>query len=231
MKNVNVVKNNLKLLKLTASPSFDSFRIFSEVLAAVNMKKTKLYLNRPIHVEFAILDLLKVFMHQIHYACMKRKCGPTAKLLFTETDSLCYDVKTEDIYQVMSQDANLFDTSEYDQDHALYSTANKKVLEKMKDETHTIPIGKFVGVRPKMYSIMYTEKNKQMQKKTDKGIKKSATKRQILHASYNECMFEKKDTMASMNQIFGENHRIYSNKLNKIGLRPYDEKRYILDDG
>ena len=44
-------------------------------------------------------------------------------------------------------------------------------------------------------------------------------------------MFEKKDTMASMNQIFGENHRIYSNKLNKIGLRPYDEKRYILDDG
>ena len=184
------------------------------------MKKNKLYLNRPIHVEFAILDLLKVFMHQIHYACMKRKCGPTAKLLFTETDSL------------MSQDANLFDTSEYDQDHALYSTANKKVLEKMKDETHTIPIGKFVGVRPKMYSIMYTEKNKQMQKKTDKGIKKSATKNKSdMLATRSACMFEKKEIMASMNQIFGENHRIYSNKLNKIGLRPYDEKRYILDDG
>ena len=196
------------------------------------MKKNKLYLNRPIHVEFAILDLLKVFMHQIHYACMKRKCGPTAKLLFTETDSLCYDVKTEDIYQVMSQDANLFDTSEYDQDHALYSTANKKVLEKMKDETHTIPIGKFVGVRPKMYSIMYTEKNKQMQKKTDKGIKKSATKNKSdMLATRSACMFEKKEIMASMNQIRGENHGNYLIKLYKIGLNPYDNKRYILDNG
>ena len=77
-------------------------------------------------------------------------------------------MKTKDIYQDMLQDANFFDASEYDQDHPLYSTANKKVLGKMKDETHAVPIEKFVGVRPKMYSIMYMEKNKQIEKKTVK---------------------------------------------------------------
>jgi hypothetical protein len=151
--NVKLVNDKTKLTKLTARPSFDSFRIFSEDLAAVNMKKTKLYLNRPIYVGFTILDLSKVSMYQFHYEYMKQKYGANAKLLFTDTDSLCYEVKTHDIYQDILEDAELFDTSEYAQGHLLYSTRNKKVLGKMKDETHGIPIQEFVGLRPKMHSI------------------------------------------------------------------------------
>jgi hypothetical protein len=101
----------------------------------------------------------------------------------------------------------------------------------MKDETHGIPIQEFVGLRPKMYYILYTENNKQVEKKTVKGIKKSVTKRKLRHADYRECLFGKRQTMASMNQIRSESHEIYSNKLNKIGLSPYDDKRYILNDG
>ncbi len=101
----------------------------------------------------------------------------------------------------------------------------------MKDETHGIPIQEFVGLRPKMYSILYTENDKQVEKKTAKGIKKSVTKRKLRHASCKECLLEKKQTMASMNQIRSESHEIYSIKLNKIGLSPYDDKRYILNDG
>ena len=145
-------------------------------LAAVNLKKTKLYLNRPIYVGLSILDLSKVLMYQFHYEHMKPKYGYNAKLLFTDTDSLCYEIKTDDIYQDMLQDINLFDTSEYGQSHPLYNLANKKVLGKMKDETHGIPIQEFVGLRPKMYSILYTENDKLVEKKTAKGIKKSVTK-------------------------------------------------------
>ena len=83
--NVKVVKNYLKLTNLTASPSFDSFRIYFKDLAALNMKKTKLYLNRPIYVGFAIFYLSKVFMYQIYYDCMKRTLGPTEKLYFLPT--------------------------------------------------------------------------------------------------------------------------------------------------
>ena len=229
--NVKLVNNKTKLSKLIASPSFDYFRIFSEDLAAVNMKKTKLYLNRPIYVGFSILDLSKVLMYQFHYEYMKPKYGCNAKLLFTVTDSLCYEIKTDGIYQDMLQDIDLFDTSEYAQDHPLHSLTNKKVLGKMKDETHGIPIQEFIGLRPKMYSILYTQNDKLVEKKTAKGIKKSVTKRKLRHANYKECLFEKRQTMASMNQIRSERHEIYSIKLNKIGLSPYDDKRYILNDG
>ena len=75
-------------------------------------------------------------MYDFHYNDMKQKYASKAKLLFTDTDSLFYEVRTTDIYQDMLEDTNLFDTSEYRQDHPLYSTATKKVLGKMKDETH-----------------------------------------------------------------------------------------------
>ena len=161
---------------------------------------------------------------------MKPKYGCNAKLLFTDTDSLCYEIKTGDIYQDMLQDIDLFDTSEYGQNHPLYSLANKKVIGKMKDETHGIPIQEFIGLRPKMYSILFTENDKLVEKKTAKGIKKSVTKRKLRHANYKECLFEKRQTMVNMNQIRSERHEIYSIKLNKIGLSPYDDKRYILNN-
>ena len=125
--NVKLINDKAKLTKLTARPSFDSFRIFSDDVAAVNMKKTKLYLNGPIYVGFTILYLSKVLMYQFHYEYMKQKYGGNAKLLFTDTDSLCYEVKTREIYQDMLEDTELFDTSEYIQDHPLYSIKNKKI--------------------------------------------------------------------------------------------------------
>jgi dTDP-D-glucose 4,6-dehydratase len=62
------------------------------------------------------------------------------------SDSLCYAISTEDVYQDMIKDKHIFDTSEYDPEHPLYSTENKKVLGKMKDETHVIPIQEFVAL-------------------------------------------------------------------------------------
>ena len=77
------------------------------------MLKQRLYLNRPIYVGFTILDVSKTLMYDFHYNYIKKKYGKWAKLLFTDT---------------MLQ--HLFDTSEYDQEHPLYNTENKKVLGK-----------------------------------------------------------------------------------------------------
>jgi hypothetical protein len=225
--NVKFVKDKTKLAKLTARTSFDSFRIFSEDLAAVNMKKRTLYLNRPNYVGFTILDLSKVLMYQFQYEYVKQNYGANAKLLFTDTHSLWYEVKTHDIYKDMLEDAELFDTSENAQEHPLHSIRNKKVLGKMKDETHGIPIQEFIGLRPKMYSILYTENNKLVEKKTAKGVKKSVTKKHIRHDNYKTCLFNKKQTRGSMNQIRSYGHENYSIKLNTIALSPYDDKRFI----
>lgn len=162
---------------------------------------------------------------------MVPKYGPQAKLLFTDTNSLCYDVKTDDFYHDFLQDLDYFDTSEYPRDHFLDSARNKKVLGKMKDETHGIPNEEFIGLRPKIYSILFIEDSNQVEKKTAKGISKNVTKRKIRHQDYKTRLFEKQVHMARMNQIRSENHQIYSLTLIKTSLSPYDDKRFILADG
>ncbi|KAK3103044.1 hypothetical protein FSP39_016008 [Pinctada imbricata] len=172
---IQLVNQEKRLLKLTKKPGFKSFKIFNEDLASIELQKSKLVLNRPIYVGFSILDLSKVLMYDFHYNYIKRKYGNTAQLLFTDTDSLCYDIKTEDIQEDMAKDKHLFDFSGYKKDHPLYDTTNKKVIGKMKDELNGAFLKEFVGLRAKMYSILYErehtdeeiEKLKEMQKSQD----------------------------------------------------------------
>ena len=58
------------------------------------------------------------------------------------------------MYKDMAQNQTLYDTSDYPQDHPLNSLANTKVLEKLKDECAGRAIAEYVGLRPKMYSIL-----------------------------------------------------------------------------
>ena len=93
------------MMKLAAQPSFKSFKIFHENLVAVEQKKVELVLNRPIYVGFAILDLSKTLMYDFHYNYIKSKYpGERSKLLFTDTDSLTYSIKTNNLYEDMYQD-------------------------------------------------------------------------------------------------------------------------------
>lgn len=142
--------------------AFDSFRIFSEKLAAFNMKK----MSCTSIIPFSFLNLSQVLIHDFRYNYMVSKYGSRSNLLFTETDSLCYDVKTDDLYREFLQDLEYFDTSEYPSEHFLHSERNKKVLAKMKDETHGVPIEEFIGLRPKMHSVLFTEENSPVGKKT-----------------------------------------------------------------
>ena len=63
------------------------------------MKKTKLYFNKPVYLGMSILDLNKSFMYDFHYYYIKTKYRDNAKLLFTDTDSLSYEIKTKDFYK------------------------------------------------------------------------------------------------------------------------------------
>jgi hypothetical protein len=81
----------------------------------------------------------------------------------------------------------------------VYSTENKKVLEKMKDETHGIAIQEFVGLKSKMYTLIYEEEGCLKEKKTAKGIKKSVIKHHTKHEHYKQCLSDsyKKNTSNS----------------------------------
>ena len=228
--NIELVNNPKRIKKICAKPSFKSFKIFNESLVAVHQAKTKLLLNRPIYVGASILDMSKILMYDFHYNYIKDKYDNRAKLLFTDTDSLCYEIETEDIYKDMLQDRHLFDTSDFDQDHFLYSCENKKVLGKMKDECASSIVNEFVGLRSKMYSIL-SEGTNTSEKKTAKGIKRKVVEIKLRHCTYKSCLLDNKIEMCSMNQIRSYDHQLYSISMRKIGLSPYDDKRYVLDNG
>ena len=98
------------------------------------MGKVKVKMNKPVYLGQAILDLSKTIMYEFHY--MKRKYDEKSlKLLYMDTDSLVYDIKTEDFYKDIAEDVETgFDTSGYEPDRPLPIGKNKKVIGLMKDE-------------------------------------------------------------------------------------------------
>ena len=153
-----------KMRKLVASPLYSRHVIFSNDLVAIDMRKSKLLLNKPLYTSMTILDNSKILMYDFFYNELKKKCGPRCELLYADTDSLLLEIETEDFYEDMNSNKNLYDTSDFPKEHPLYSDANKKVLGKMKDECNGTPIAECVCLRSKLYSIL---------KGDEKNIKKS----------------------------------------------------------
>lgn len=159
---------------------------------------------------------------------MLRKYGAEkVKLLFTDTDSLKYQIQT-DVYKDMQEDQDLFDTSEYPPEHFLFSEANKKKIGKFKDENAGEPVLEFVGLRAKMYS-MVTEEGKE--KTTAKWVKRPVLAKEIQHEDCKTCLFTKQECEHKMVRLRSEKHEMFTLQQNKKSLSPYDDKRYILGYG
>ena len=149
---VKLVNNANDYVRCISKSSFVSKKIFSNNFVAIHEIKKVLTLNKPIYVGFSILDLSKYLIYEFHYKYIESKFD--ARLLFTDTDSLVYEIKTEDVYEDFSQDKNLFDFSDYPLHSKLFDPVNKKVIGKMKDEFKGRIISEFVGLKSKMYSMM-----------------------------------------------------------------------------
>ena len=225
---VRLVTDEKKLLKYASKPTYVSSKIFNENLVAVHKIKETLTLNRPAYVGMCILDLSKTLMYDFHYNYIKNKYGEKAKLLFTDTDSLTYEIEAEDVYQDFWNDKNKFDNSDYPESSPYFNKTNKKIIGKFKDEAAGVPICEFVGLRSKMYSYI---KDNQKGGKTAKGIKKNVIKNDITHENYKQTLFCNEQMHLKMNTIRSENHQLGSYEINKISLSCFDDKRYLHEDG
>ena len=228
--NIELVDDRKKALKLSSRPNFDRCTIFDRNLIAIHMKKTEVYFNKPVYVGQAILDLSKTLMFDFHYNYIREKYHNKAELLFTDTDSLMYYIKTKDFYKDISPDILAkFDTSDYNPNHksGIPTGINKKVIGMFKDEVAGKQITHFVGLRPKLYSFKI-EEDKLVKK--CKGIKKNVIKKKLDFDDYVKCLFSGEKKLRSMKIIRSEKHDIYSKEVNKIALSNEDDKRQVLND-
>ena len=226
--NIKLVTDKEQLSKWASRPSFISSKIFNEDLVAVHKIKPTLTLNRPAYVGMCILDISKTLMYDFHYNYIKSKYGDKARLLFTDTDSLTYEIEADDVYQDFWKDKHLFDNSDYPKNSPFFDNSNKKVIGKFKDEAAGTPIVKFVGLKSKMYS--YVKENEE-ESHTAKGIKKNVIKQEFRHDNYEDVLFNNKKMRHIMRLIKSERHQIGSYIVNKISLSCFDDKRYIHENG
>ena len=123
------------------------------------MKKTKILFNKPIYIGMSILDMCKIYMYIFYYNSMKTRYNDKTRLLYTDTDSLIMEIKTNDFYHdVETSLVEHFDASDYSKDN-IYNMpqVNKKVLGKFKDELNGQIMEEFVGLWSKMYAYKLLE--------------------------------------------------------------------------
>ena len=178
-------------MKCTSRPTYKiTHKIFGKNYAAIHEIKPVLILNKPIYVGFTVLELSKWLMYDFQYSI---KNNFNAELLLTDTDSLTYEIKSENVYEEFFKWKDLFDFSNYPKDSKFFDSPNKKVIDKMKDVFAGVIVTEFVALKSKMHSI----------KKID-GKEPNSAKEVNVTTEFNEfkdVLFNKKSIRHKMKKI------------------------------
>ena len=128
---VKLIVSEVRRKKLASEPNYHSCKVFSEDLMAIEMRKTSVFMDKPIPAGQAILDISKTLMYKLWYDYLKPQYQDKVKLCYMDTDSFIFQIETEDFYEDIGNDVNeWFDTSKYtDQEKWPFSIRlNKKEI-------------------------------------------------------------------------------------------------------
>ena len=175
-RDIKLVATDEKRNKLVSEPNYHTTKCFSENLLAIEMKKTKVKMNKPVCLGMSILDISKTLMYTFWYDYFKPKYEDRAKLCYTGTDSFIINIITKDFFVDISDDVERwFDASNYDENdkRPLPIGKNKKVIGLFKDELGGKITKEFCALRAKTYSYL-TDDGSEVEK--SKGTKKMYNK-------------------------------------------------------
>ena len=114
-RDIKLVTTDEKRNKLVSEPNYHTTKRFSENLLAIEMKKTKVKMNKPVYLGMSILVISKTLMYKFWYDYIKPKYGDRAKLCYTDTDSFVIHIIIKDFFKEIAPDVDIrFDTSNYD---------------------------------------------------------------------------------------------------------------------
>jgi hypothetical protein len=227
---VKIVTNAAQARKLASSPLLYDVREVSENVFIFLMKRAEVTLDKPIFLGFSILELSKLLVYAFHYNYMGGKYNDKSQLLNIDTDGLIYEVETANIFEDMREHCNIFDLSDFPNHHPLFSTKNKKVPGKVKDEKCGKIIKSFASPKAKMLSLEVVNADESIENhKRAKGIKKYVINKSLSHEHYKNVVLSKLLTYAKMNTFRSKSHHLGSYEIRKIGLHSFDDKRYLFD--
>ena len=134
-RDIKLVTTDKRKNQLVSEPNYYTTKLFSENLLPIEMKKTKVLMNKPVYLGLPILEISTVPMYEFWYDYIKPKYGDSVKLCYMDTDSFIMHIKTEDFYKDIANDVEKrSDTSNYEVNRPLPTAKNKKVIGLMKDE-------------------------------------------------------------------------------------------------
>ena len=202
--------------------------IINTDLALVENQRTKITLSKPIAVGCAILEIAKLIMYEFYYDCLLPKFGDRLHLCFTDTDSFICHIESEDLHGELREISHWLDTSNFERDHPLFSSANYRTLGKFKSETADVPPTEFCGLRSKMYSLATLTGAKAFRKA--KGVPKWYVKKNVKHEEYLHVLRHWDKTTCKFRAFRSRNHRVTTRQLSKVCLSCVDDKRFLLED-
>ena len=165
-RDIKLVATDEKRNKLVSEPNYHTAKHLSEDLLAIEMKKTKVKLNKLIYLGMSMLDIIKTLMYEFWYDYLTPKYGDKVKLCYTDTDIFIIHIITEDFFEDISNDfEEWYDTSNYNENDKipLPIGKNKKVIALFKDELGGRIMKEFCALRSKTYSYLMDD-NSQVKK-------------------------------------------------------------------
>ena len=224
-RDIKLVTTDKKRSKLVSERNYHTINLISEDLSIIEMKKTKVKMNKQIYLGLSILEISKTLMYEFWYDYMKPKYNDNVKLCYMDTDSFIMNIKTNYFYKDISNDVeNRFDTSNYEVNRPLPTEKNKKIIELMKDEIGGKIITEFVTLRPETYSFL-TDDGKEDKKV--KGTKNCIIKKKIKFNGYKKCLDCDELILRSQQRFTSKKHDVYTENVNKIALSNNDDKRIV----
>ena len=156
-RDIKIVTANKQRNRLASEPNYHTTKYISKDLLIMEMKKVEVKMNKPVYLGQAILDISKTLMYEFWYHYIKPKYRDNARLCYMDTDSFIINIKTENFYRDIANDAKeWYDTSNYDENEkrTLPIGENKKVIGLFKDELGGKIMAEFIALRPKAYAYI-----------------------------------------------------------------------------
>ena len=200
-RDIKLITTDKRRKRLVSEPNYHSQKKVSDHLMAIEMKKTRVKMIKPLHLGITKLDISKTLMYEFWYDYIRSKSGDKAKLCYTDTDSFIINIKTEDFFEDISSDIERwFDTSNYDKNdkRLLQIGKNKKVPGLFKDELGGKIMTEVVTLRPKAYAYLDDDGSEH---KKAKGTKKCVIKQTLMFENFKDCLFNNKTIYRSQEKF------------------------------